>query len=106
MVEELYLEFKSKNKQFWTCFLISIIFLSIVLTLGTLYAINLENAQDCGGLLYILYAMILFHMINLIVAFLALTGLELKVCTNNSCCCYVLYVFVNIAGLQVAYFNA
>lgn len=106
MVEEMYVTFKKNNKQFWTCFLISIVFLSIGLILGTLYAINLENAMDCGGLLYILYGMILFHSINLIVAFIALTGLELKVCTNNSCCCYVLYVLVNICALQVGYFNA
>jgi len=106
VTNDLYLEFKTANKSFWTCFLIAIIFLSIGLTLLTLYAINLENAMDCGGLLYILYAMILFHMVNLIVAFIALVGLEVKVCTNNACCFYVLYVLLMVAGLQVSYFNA
>ena len=99
MIEELYVEFRTKNKQFWTCFLISVILLSIGLTLLTLYAINLENTMDCGGLLYMLYAMILFHMVNLIVAFIALTGFELKVCTNNSCCFYVIYVLLMITGV-------
>ena len=105
-VEETYVTFKNTNKQFWTCFLITIIVMSLLLTMMTLYTINLENAMDCGGLLYILYGMVIFHMVNLVIAFIALIQMELKVCTNNACCCYVLYVLINIMGLQVGYFNA
>ena len=81
-------------------------FISILLTLATLYAIDLENAMDCGGLLYVLYMMIGFHMVNLVVALLALTGLELKLCSSNSCCFYALFVMLCVVGLQVGYFNA
>lgn len=104
--EELYVEFKNNNKSFWTCFLIGIIFVSIGLTLLTLYTINLENTIDCGGLLWANYGMIIFHMINLVVALITLAGFELKVCTNNACCFYVLYVLINIVGFNVVYFTA
>lgn len=106
IVEQTYVDFKEKNKSFWTCFLIGIIFLSIALALATLWVINQESTVDCEGLLPMQYAMIAFHMVNLVVALIALTGFELKVCTNNACCIYVLYVFVNIVGLNVVYFNA
>ena len=105
-VEETYVQFKTSNKEFWTYFLIAIIVLSVILTWFTLYTINLDNSMDCGGLLYCLYGMVMFHMVNMIVAFIALIQMELKVCTNNACLCYVLYVLVNIIGIQVGFFGA
>ena len=105
-IEENYVEFKTKNKGFWTWFLIFMVFISIVLIALSIYTINLENAVDCGGLTFVLYGMIIFHFINMFVALIALVGCELKVCTNNTCCFYVLYVALNIVGIQVGYFNA
>lgn len=105
-VEATYRSFKENNKSFWTWFLIMVILLSVGLAASTVYLISLENAMDCGGLLYVLYLMVFFHMVNFIVAILALTGLELKVCTNNACCFYALFVFLCIVGVQVGYFNA
>ena len=105
-VEEFYVNFKESNKSFWTWFLISVILISVILSSGTVYLITLENAMDCGGLLYVLYLMVFFHMVNFLVGCLALTGLELKVCTNNACCFYALFVFLCTVGCQVGYFNA
>ena len=104
--EATYREFKENHKSFYTWFLISVILVSVGLSCGTVYMISLENAMDCGGLLYVLYLMMFFHMVNFIVACMALTGLELKVCSNNACCFYGLFVFLCVVGVQVGYFNA
>jgi hypothetical protein len=106
VIEALYDDFKEANKGFWLWFLIAILFISLLLLVGTVYAINLDDAQDCSGLLYILWCAVFMHAVNVIVCLIGLCSLEKYVCGNNACCGYVLFLLVCIIAMQVSYFNA
>ena len=44
MIEVLYDDFKAANKGFWLWFLIAILFISLLLLVGTMYALNMDDA--------------------------------------------------------------
>jgi len=81
--------FKKANKAFWYIANITLLFVASGLIYGTFYIV--ENSQDCGNIVFILYVNIILHSLNIMVALINICGFETKVFNCNIVCGLVIF---------------
>ena len=83
--------FKKKNKKFWMWFNMLVAFFSLGFMVGTYFVLDMAEA-DCAMMDFMLWMTIIFHFINLLVAFMNLAGCEKAVCElPNVLCVFIIF---------------
>ena len=100
-----YRAFIKDNKKFWMCFNLIVMFACIVFGIGTYFILQME-VPKCGVLDFTLYILMIFHLVNFVVCFFNLCGLEMKICNGTLVCVLVIFEFGVLLCMQFVYFDA
>ena len=103
----MYENFTKDHRREWMCFNIFATLISIGLGVGTIVILSAKSEEeDCRGIKFTLYMVLLLHIVNTFEMLLNMTGFEKKLCSGSAVFFFFIFEVTVLVYMQVVYFDS